>query len=72
MKVSQREEALAKELYETDMNSHQAEDVPWEQALEVVANSYRRQAMRIVNTKWFRQQLEAVNRDKENSYNRVS
>lgn len=57
MQVSRREEALAKELYENDMNLHQSEDVPWHKTIQRVQDSYRRQAMRIVNTKWFKREL---------------
>lgn len=54
MQVSRREEALAKELYEIDMRLHQSEDVPWEDAILLVQDSYRRQAMRVVNSRWFK------------------
>lgn len=57
MKVSTREEALAKELYQADLNLHQTEDTPWEGQIERVKDSYRRQAMKVVNTRWFREQL---------------
>lgn len=70
MHVSRREEALAKELYENDMNLHQSEDVPWHKTIQKVQDSYRRQAMRIVNTKWFKAQMEEA-RSEKNSDNRL-
>ncbi len=57
MKVSTREEALAEELYTHDMGMHQGEYVPWRDQIEHVKNSYRRQASKVVNTRWFKQQL---------------
>jgi len=61
MQVSSREEALAKELYEHDMGSHQGEFMEWDKQIERVQDSYRRQASKIVNTKWFKQQLSNAN-----------
>ena len=58
LKVSTREEALAKELYEHDMGMHQAEDMPWEQQIEQVQTVYRRLAAKVVSTKWFKQQID--------------
>lgn len=58
MKVSKREEALARELYAHDMGVHQGEAVSWDRQIVYVQDSYRRQAMKIVNTNWFKQQLE--------------
>jgi hypothetical protein len=58
LNVSAREEALAKELYTQDMGVHQGEFVPWEQQIEKVRDSYRRQAMKVVNSKWFKHQLD--------------
>jgi hypothetical protein len=82
MKVSEREERLAKELYTHDMGVHQEEAVSWDHQITYVQDSYRRQAMKIVNTKWFRQEIEqarlvgayreAVARDEADSNNRVS
>ncbi|UDL15981.1 hypothetical protein QEH42_gp237 [Microbacterium phage Pumpernickel] len=78
MKVSLREESLAKELYEKDMGlhlkaDHQNEIVPWDRQIDYVKNSYYKQASTIVNSKWFKQQLyeasllgaheEAISRD---------
>lgn len=80
MKVSIREEALAKELFTHDMGLHQGEYSPWEDQIDYVKNSYRRQAMRVVNTQWFRTQIyeasvmgaykEAVARSEAHSDNR--
>lgn len=60
MEVSIREEYLARELYKIDMNEHQAEDVPWEKAIEPVKTSYRRQARKVFNTHWFTKELEGA------------
>lgn len=60
MNVSIREEALARNLYEIDLNEHQAEDVPWEQAIEPVKTSYRRQARKVFNSHWFMEELEGA------------
>ncbi|URP22262.1 hypothetical protein SEA_BIG4_229 [Microbacterium phage Big4] len=60
MEVSIREEALARNLYEIDLNDHQAEDVPWEKAIEQVKTSYRRQARKVFNSRWFMKELEGA------------
>lgn len=57
MIVSAREEDLAIELYTHDMGSHQGEWVDWDRQIDYVKNSYRRQASRFVNTKWFQRQV---------------
>lgn len=57
MIVSNREESLAKELYTHDMGMHQGEFVKWEEQITQVKDSYRRQASKVVNTRWFKQQL---------------
>lgn len=57
MKVSSREEALAKELYTQDMGTHQGEFVLWDKQIEHVRDSYRRQASKVVRTKWFQSQI---------------
>ncbi|UVG35222.1 hypothetical protein SEA_CECE_216 [Microbacterium phage Cece] len=59
MQVSRREEALAKELYEHDMGIHQAEDMPWEQQIDRVTTMYRRLASTIVNSRWFKKELDS-------------
>jgi hypothetical protein len=58
LNVSAREEALAKELYAHDMGAHQGEFVPWAAQIEKVKDSYRRQASKIVNTKWFKKEID--------------
>lgn len=60
MQVSKREEALAQELYTHDMGQHQGEFVPWRSQIDYVKNSYRRQASKFVNTRWFKEQLAAA------------
>jgi hypothetical protein len=73
MKVSAREEALAKELYAHDMGVHQGEAVSWDRQITYVQDSYRRQAAKIVSTRWFKREIEKAKAlDKENSDNRVS
>ncbi len=63
MKVSAREEALAKEIYTQDMGTHQGEYVVWDKQIDQVKDSYRRQASKIVRTKWFQAQIaEAFSR----------
>lgn len=63
MKVSTREESLARELYTHDMGSHQGEFVVWDKQIEQVKDSYRRQASKLVRTKWFQAQIaEAFSR----------
>ena len=57
MQVSKREEALAEELYAHDMGLHQGEYAPWDKQIPHVQDSYRRQAVKVVNSKWFKQQL---------------
>ena len=57
MQVSKREEALAKELYEHDMGAHQGEFMAWDKQIDYVRDTYRRQAAKVVNTRWFREQL---------------
>lgn len=81
MRVSIREEQLAEELYTQDMNQHQGPFVSWNSQIDKVKDSYRRQAMRIVNTKWFKREMkeaslagayqEAVARSEADSNNRV-
>lgn len=58
MKVSTREEELARELYTHDMGMHQGEYVRWTDQIEYVKDSYRRQASKVVNTRWFKQQIQ--------------
>lgn len=61
MQVSKREEALARELYEQDMLTVSEDTfVPWNRQIEPVLHSYRKQASRIVKTKWFAAQIEAA------------
>lgn len=60
MKVSKREESLAIELYTWDMRVHDGEFVPWSQQIEQVKDSFRKQAMRVVNSKWFKKELAAA------------
>ena len=63
MIVSRREEELARELYNLDMGQHQGDYVQWTEQIELVQNSYRRQASRIVNTKWFARELVNAAKD---------
>ena len=71
MQVSKREEALARELYEHDMGiAHGYEVFPWENQIEKVQTSYRRQAAVIVGTRWFKK-IEKMLREAD-SDNRVS
>jgi hypothetical protein len=58
MIVSEREEALACELYTKDMGLCQGEYMPWERQIDYVKNSYRRQASKVVNSDWFRIELD--------------
>lgn len=71
MTVSKREEALAKELYESDMAATPGEYVPWDKQISYVHTHYRRIAVRVVKSRWFDEQLlfaaynEAVAKDEE-------
>lgn len=60
MKVSVREEQLAKELYQHDMGIHQGEYTPWDRQIPHVQDSYRRQAGKVVKSSWFEKELEAA------------
>ena len=62
MKVSAREEELAKELYTHDMGLHQGEYVRWRDQIEYVKDSYRRQASKFVNSNWFKNQIGIAHR----------
>ena len=62
MKVSTREEELARELYGHDMGQHQGEYVRWIDQIEYVKDSYRRQAMKFVNSNWFKTQIGIAHR----------
>lgn len=57
MTVSEREEALAKELYELDMAATGGEYTPWDKQISYVHTHYRRTATRVVKSRWFREQL---------------
>lgn len=57
MTVSKREEALAKELYESDMAATPGEYTPWDKQISYVHTHYRRIATRVVKSRWFQEQV---------------